>query len=310
MSRALYPTTNGPPSGRIAGALCALAALALACSAAPTYVLMATAAPTRPPAATATAFLPASPMAMPTRKSTPTATPSPSPSPSPTATPQPTLTPTFTLTPEPTATPTVTLSPTPTLTPIFFNPDLPAEAAIPGISGADQALPLSCEARSAVDWAAYFGILIDELEFQYRLDTSDNPNQGFVGDPNGLPGQIPPFSYGVHAPPVAKLLREYGLSAQSRTGITPDDLRLEVSQGRPVIAWVIGHVWLGYSRTYTAADGTTVLVAPYEHTVIVTAYTRQTVTVLDGSQVYTVPWEQFLASWAVLGNMGVVLAAN
>jgi TolB protein len=47
--------------------------------------------------------------------------------------------------------PTPTPTPTATATPTF-----PPEANITGISGRFQSLPLDCESRSAVDWAAYF----------------------------------------------------------------------------------------------------------------------------------------------------------
>ncbi|MCK4451313.1 MAG: PD40 domain-containing protein, partial [Anaerolineae bacterium] len=86
-----------------------------------------------------------------------------------------------------------TPSPTPTGTP---TPTFPAEANVTNISGRPQALPLDCESRSAVDWAAYFGVEIDELEFLYGLPQSDNPDEGFVGDVHGSWGQIPPHPYG------------------------------------------------------------------------------------------------------------------
>ena len=40
-------------------------------------------------------------------------------------------------------------------------PELPAQARIHNISGKDQALPLDCESRVAVDWAAFFGTSIN-----------------------------------------------------------------------------------------------------------------------------------------------------
>lgn len=187
---------------------------------------------------------------------------------------------------------------------------LPEEASIGDLAGYDQAYPLSCEARSAVDWASYYGFMIDELEFQDRLPQSDNPNRGFVGDPNDLPGQVPPAGYGVHAPPVAALLRTYGLPAESCSGMSVDDLRREISEGRPVIAWVVGHVWNGYGTLYTASDGETLITAHYEHTVIVAAYSASGVKVIDGSWVYEASWDQFLRSWEVLGNMGIIWLPN
>lgn len=216
-----------------------------------------------------------------------------------------TATPTATATPTPTATFTPTPIPTNTPLPPPPRPSIPDEAHVRGVVGRPQSLGLSCESRSAVDWAAYFGHSIGELEFLGGLPRSDNPEKGFVGNPNGIFGQIPPHDYGVHAAPVAALLRAYGLPAIDERGFRWEELQAEIADGQPVIVWVIGSVWRGYSVEYTASDGETVTVAPMEHTVIVVGYTSQSVTVVDNHLVYTVPVEQFLASWAVLENQAV-----
>ena len=84
------------------------------------------------------------------------------------------------------------------------------------ISGHVQTYELGCEASAAVDWAGYYDVLIYESTFQFGLPLSDNPELGFVGNvtTDGW-GQIPPDAYGVHAEPIAELLREYGLPAQA-----------------------------------------------------------------------------------------------
>jgi uncharacterized protein YvpB len=184
-------------------------------------------------------------------------------------------------------------------------PALPPEARITAIGGRKQKYSLSCEARSAADWAAYFGFALDEDEFLRRLPVSDNPDFGFVGDVNGAWGQTPPNPYGVHAGPVAYLLRQYGLNAHAYKGLTWDHLRAQIAEGKPVVVWVVGHVERGKGVEYTAADGRTTLVARYEHTVIVIGYTPDTVTVLDGSKIHTRSLSVFLDSWAALGNMAV-----
>src|SRR3989304_2590080 len=71
-------------------------------------------------------------------------------------------------------------------------PDLPAEARVTGVIGHRQTLSLSCGARAAADWAAFFGVGLDEIEFLDRLPVSDDPDVGFVGDVRGTWGQIPP----------------------------------------------------------------------------------------------------------------------
>jgi uncharacterized protein YvpB len=211
--------------------------------------------------------------------------------------------PTFTRTPRPTATPSLTSTSTPTLTP---TPTLLGEARISGIVGHRQALSLSCESRSASDWAAYFGIGVDEKEFFGRLPVSDDPDVGFVGDVNGDWGYLPPGAYGVYAGPVASLLQAYGAKALAARGLTWDDLKEEIIENRPVIVWVVGHVGESTPVPYTAQDGHTTTVARYEHTVILIGYTPTRVIILDGENVYTRPTETFMKSWSVLGNMAIL----
>ncbi len=175
------------------------------------------------------------------------------------------------------------------------------------VTGRGQALPLDCESRSAVDWAGYFGVTIDELEFFRLLPLSDDPDTGFVGDVYGGWGQMPPAPYGVHAGPVAGVLRAYGLPARAVAGLTWEALRAEIDANRPVITWVLGAVGSGAAVAYTAAsNGHTTLVAPFEHTVMVIGYGADSVTLLDGGTAYSRSLAQFLASWGVLGNMAVV----
>ncbi|OGO34290.1 MAG: hypothetical protein A2Z16_12710 [Chloroflexi bacterium RBG_16_54_18] len=184
-------------------------------------------------------------------------------------------------------------------------PELPDVSIIQGVNGRAQALPLDCESRSAVDWAAYFGVPIGELNFMNALPVSDNPDAGFVGDPYGTWGQIPPDPYGVHAEPVAELLREYGLPAHAHRPLTWDELRSEIAAGRPVIVWIVGAVGNGAPEYYTALDSHLTVVARYEHTVIVTGYTPDTVYYLNGANIQTRSVVQFLDSWSVMRNMAI-----
>jgi len=184
-------------------------------------------------------------------------------------------------------------------------PDLPPQAFISEISGKTQLLPLDCESRSAVDWAGYFGITIDELTFFNQIPKSDNPDTGFVGNVFGSWGQIPPDPYGVHAEPIANLLRNYGLNAYAHRPLSWETLRSEIAAGKPVIVWITGAVENGIPVFYSPTDGQITVVAPYEHTVVVTGYTESSVYFLNGSQIYSKTVEHFLDSWSVLGNMAV-----
>ncbi len=201
------------------------------------------------------------------------------------------------------ATATRTPQRTPTSTPTRLV--LPRSAAIKDIYGYGQLLPLSCEARSASDWARHFGIKIRELEFMARLPKSKNPEEGFVGSPNGGWGQIPPDAYGVHAAPVATVLSSYGARAKAVRNLSFDLLRSEIAAGRPVIVWVTGHVEPGKGTGYKI-DGKTITVARYEHTVIVTGYDEKYVTILDGKTVYKRATNTFLQSWKALENMAII----
>ncbi len=198
-------------------------------------------------------------------------------------------------------------APTPTPTP----DDLPASARIWDISGDNQSMPLDCEIRSAVDWAAYFGRPIGETAFFNSLPKSDDPDAGFVGNVYGSWGQIPPNDYGVHAPPIAGVLRSYGVTAFAYRSLTYDELRAEIAAGRPVIVWIVGGsnktLVNGIPRVYTAdSNNHTTIVAAYEHTVVVVGYTQNSVIVLNGNSFVTVSLSQFLDSWSALRNMAVL----
>lgn len=184
-------------------------------------------------------------------------------------------------------------------------PPLPSQAIINGVTGRVQALPLDCESRSAVDWAKFLGYSIGELAFFNNLPVSDNPDTGFVGDVYGTWGQIPPNPYGVHAEPVAALLRDYGLSAYAHRPLRWEQLKAEIAEGYPVFVWITGNVENGIPVYYTPSDGLHTIVARYEHTVIVTGYTNTSVYYLNGATIYTKTINQFLDSWSALGNMAI-----
>ena len=180
-------------------------------------------------------------------------------------------------------------------------------AYISGVLGHAQGFSLSCESRSAADLAAFWGVSIREAEFLQALPRADNPEDGFVGNPNDAWGHIPPHGYGVHAGPVAKTLQGFGLEAEAHHELSMDDLREEVDTGHPVIVWVIGQMWGGTPVEYEAPDGSTSVVAAFEHTMILTGYNSDTVQVVDAfsGQYQTYTLSTFQESWSVLGNMAV-----
>ncbi|MFZ6030756.1 MAG: LysM peptidoglycan-binding domain-containing protein [Chloroflexota bacterium] len=186
--------------------------------------------------------------------------------------------------------------------------DWPPESAyVSGVVGHAQERNLSCESRSAADFAAFFGVNASEAEILAYLGSSDNPNYGFVGNPDGTWGQIPPNSYGVHANPIENALVHFGLPVYGERNLTWDFVRSEIALGRPVIVWIIGAMWNGEPVEYTDSQGRKAIVARYEHTMILVGYDAASVSAVDAYDgvTKTFPVSSFLASWAVLENMGV-----
>ena len=209
-------------------------------------------------------------------------------------------------TPTSTEIPPITPSVTTTQTvEIVSDPEeFPESVMIDGVRGFAQSFPLDCESRSAVDLAAFFGVKIEELDFQMKLPESDDPEEGFVGDYTDPSGKTPPESYGVHAPPVAKLLRNYGLNADAAKFLSWEDLQKDIASGHPVMVWVVNNQ-LGKPISYTSSSGNTTVVARFEHTVLITGYNPDYVYIQDGGYYYARTINRFLESWSILQFMAV-----
>ncbi len=185
---------------------------------------------------------------------------------------------------------------------------LPASVLIE-IKGHAQRFSIDCEAAAAVDLAGYYGIKINEFEFQSALPLSDNPDIGFVGSLNGEWGQIPPAPYGVHAEPVAELLTgQYGFQAKAVRRMPLGWVKQTLNAGDPIIAWVIGRMEQSPAIIYTDKQGRQVTVAPYEHVVILQGYDDESgrIHFMSEGVSYTAKYETFLSSWKILGNMALV----
>lgn len=183
------------------------------------------------------------------------------------------------------------------------------QAKIAGFVGHGQSYGLSCESRSAADVAAFWQMPLSEADILNALPRSDDPEIGFVGDVNGAWGYIPPHAYGVHAPPIAAVLRQNGLDASDRKEMAFEELAAEIDAGRPVIVWVIGAVWNGTPQTYTTSAGKHVAVAAFEHTMVMIGYDNNNVTLVNAGDGRTADYSRvaFLTSWKVLNNMAVVV---
>ncbi len=285
------PTQTGPassPPWTLFGLLAAMLSLILGVALTGARLGGATGAP----APSATPLPPLAALASPTPPA-PTTTPSPQPSP---ATP----------TPVP---PTASPSPTPPLASATAPPSPPPQAAWISVAGYAQLYSLSCESRSAVDLAGYWGVTVSETLFLESLGQSDNPHLGFVGDADDPAGSLPPFGYGVYAEPVAASLRRFGLDAEPVYGLGLEGLRQEISADRPVIVWATYDMALYDPLLWPSADGRVSKVVPYMHTFIAQGYNADGFYLLDAFDGYTHHYDEaaFLAAWSLFDQMAVTV---
>jgi len=190
------------------------------------------------------------------------------------------------------------------------NMQIPMYASVSGLKGSPQLYTLDCEAQAAVDWADYFDVYINEMEFIDRLPKSDDPESGFVGNINGLMGHLPPDDYGVHASPIASLLREYGLPAEAKQNWEFSGIKQQLAMGHPVIVWIVNMPFDIETSDYTASNGNTTQVARFEHTWIITGFNASTVTVVDSTWTYNVNIVTFMERWEALGKQAVIYTGD
>lgn len=185
----------------------------------------------------------------------------------------------------------------------------PPSAFVQGVMGYPQEHNLSCEARSAADLAAFWGIPFTENEFFRRLPKSDNPNRGFVGDVDLPPGSMPPAGYGVYVGPVAATLRSFGLAAQARQGWSLDDMKAELAAGRPVIVWATYEMRQPGVETWVSSDGVASVVVKWQHTFIAVGYDESDLYLVDAYDGVkkSFSYEMFIPAWDQLGRMAVTV---
>jgi len=174
------------------------------------------------------------------------------------------------------------------------------------LEGRPQARRLTCESRSAADLLAYHGLPGTEAEVFERLPKSDNPDLGFVGDPDGEPGKLPPAGYGVHAAPLAQVLRGFGLDARAQQGRDLAWLREETDQDRPVIVWITASCGESSATPLVDARGRPFRAVRGEHVVMVLRV-RETVLALDPATGHRVTFErrELDDAWALFGRAAV-----
>ena len=192
------------------------------------------------------------------------------------------------------------------------DPDVPDAAFVDGVVGRPQERALSCESRSAVDLAAFWGISVEEGTFFETLPRSDNPHEGFVGDVDDAPGSLPPGGYGVYAQPVANTLRRYGLDARAHRWMGMERLRAQLAAGQPVVVWATYDMLRPDIGSWTAADGSVSVIVQWEHSFIAVGYDAEGVYLIDAYDGETsyYPTDQFIAAWMQLNEMAVTVSGR
>lgn len=175
---------------------------------------------------------------------------------------------------------------------------------------------LSCEVATLVMALRYRGVdigeqtLIDAIGFDPTVKKGGiwgDPNVAFVGD---IDGQQPGTGYGVYAAPIAKAGSTYRKTRAFTSGNLAE-LLTEVKAGNPVIVW--GNAASGRRVDWKTPTGKNILAIVGEHTRVVIGFTGTasnpvsiiTLDPLFGEKHFT--RAAFLADWALLGNMGVVV---
>jgi uncharacterized protein YvpB len=137
-----------------------------------------------------------------------------------------------------------------------------------------------------------------------------DPYAKFVGNVNGL--ETNNTGYGVYYPPIAAAGAAAGAKTSGNEGWDPEQLYRAVEANKPVVVWVTLDFRPMTASTWTTWSGGTVRVAiPYEHAMTLVGVNRSdgTVQLADPlvGQFRTVPVATFEHSFAVLGNMAVVV---
>lgn len=188
---------------------------------------------------------------------------------------------------------------------------------------------LSCEAAALKMALSYYGIAADEMtligymtndrrpavfDASGHLALWGNPNQGFVGDPNG---KIQRYQgYGVYDAPVAAAAVRAGANVMVSGGglhgsaVKPGTLYEAVLRGHPAVAWISNTYHRVSLLHYTAYDGADVAYTLTEHAVTLIGVRPDAVLIND-------PWfgqawhpkAQFESAYLTFDDMAVILRA-
>ncbi|MGI8801316.1 MAG: C39 family peptidase [Solirubrobacteraceae bacterium] len=177
-----------------------------------------------------------------------------------------------------------------------------------------QTLRNDCEATALSILLRSAGVTVSQARLQASLPRSGpldptgggpskvwgDPDQGFVGRPNGA-GTAGGF--GVYPAPLAGLARRYGVALANLTGVAPQAIYDALLAGRAVIAWV--GLADGPYDTWQTPAGKAVTVNLNEHTVVLRGINADgTISVSNPLKGTAETWSRnkFETMWQLLGR--------
>jgi uncharacterized protein YvpB/cell division protein FtsB len=170
-----------------------------------------------------------------------------------------------------------------------------------------QAHSLTCESSAASMVANFYRIPLSEEEIIEALPRDENPNLGFRGRLDGVPGGL--TDYGVYAEPIKEVLAANGLEATYvEDGL--DGIKRALNRAHPVIAWVTYRLRVEQPVEIRLSTGQEVKLVNYAHTVVVTGYNQEGFWVndpFDGRE-YFYKSTDFARAFEYLDNMALEVA--
>jgi uncharacterized protein YvpB len=166
---------------------------------------------------------------------------------------------------------------------------------------------LTCEASAASMVANFYGVSLSEREIITALPRDENPNLGFRGRLDGVPGGL--TDYGVYAEPIREILSANGLEATYvENGL--EGIRSALDRRHPVIAWVTYRLRVQQPVAIALSTGQEVKMVNYAHTVVVTGYNQEGFWVNDpyDGQEYLYQSTSFARAFGYLDNMALEVA--
>ena len=170
-----------------------------------------------------------------------------------------------------------------------------------------QAHSLTCESSAASMVANFYGVRLSEEEIIEALPRDTNPNLGFRGRLDGVPGGL--TDYGVYAEPIREVLIANGLETTYVEGGLAG-IKRALDRRHPVIAWITYRLRLQEPVEITLSTGQKVKMVNYEHTVVVTGYNQEGFWVNDpfDGRGYFYKSTDFARAFGYLDNMALEVA--